>query len=279
MIQNRKFSISKFFQFFFGIILDLAAMSFLVFQVVSEVTLESVSQKPVSTAAISLKEEKDPSFQLVLDIFDNIESGKIQESLGQIQQLSKNKKVPKKILEYFTDFYEFYGIAQNPKIQKNSEINIDTFLKKAHYLQDYFEKTKYKDSWLGFAEIIPYYYARNFYAKQEKKQADYCAFYKSYVETICEQYQFVSSKGADLICLYLSAKYYTYHTKLELKSYVAEIEHFQEIFPNQLGDNGSLTAQAQYLKIIKKYALTKIDSVVYFDSSFTWLDKFPAYKL
>ncbi len=271
-----------FFQFFIGIVLDIVAFSFLIFQIVSEINLESAAQKPVSTAVISLKEEKDPGFQLVLDILENIDEGKIQEALGQCRQLADEKTVPPKITEYFTDFYEFYGITKNPKLQKNSHVSTETFIKKTHYLQEYFQKTKYKDSWITFAEIVPYYFIRNYNSQISKNQKGQAELYRLYIDTLIEQYQYVSAKGGDVICLYFNARYYqmNFKNRLDIKPFIEEIEHFQEIYPNQLGETGSLREQKDYLKTVKEYLTTKLDSLMFIDPSsiFRGLDSFPKYN-
>jgi len=267
---------SKLFQYILGILLDVAALSFLIYQLSSEIILENAASKSASTETIQLKEVKDPNLQQVLDIFDNIEKGKTAEALDGCFNLAKQGSVPLKIIEYFADFYEFYYVTQNPETQKNCEVTTETFIKNAHYLKDYFNGTKYQDTWIGFAEIIPHYFIKNYDSKDKNQKAKY-ELYKTYVNTICEQNQFVSAKGADVICLYVNARYYNTKVRFvyELKTLVGEVEHFQEIYPNQLGENGTLRTQRDYLKAVKDYTITQINAPLRIKPQ--WNKDFPTY--
>ncbi len=216
-------------KYIFQIIISLLVCIICVFFYIIE------STKNIQEENNAKKESIIKGDDIVSEILRNIDLGKIEKALENINELNEN--IPKEVKEYFINFTKTY----------NKSIKLDTnkFIKNSKDLEQYFSEDKQR---LDKISVIPYFLIKEFNSKN-RKQKNEIAVYREYIDNFVKIKKYLNKKDANIICLYIYSCYDA--TDKDFEYLLKEVEDFIKKHEDSLGDNGYLSIQKKYLQEFK----------------------------
>lgn len=162
-----------------------------------------------------------------------------------IRDILNDTSIPEGIKKYFSDFEEFYKYAIAKEKNYSTTLTTETFIKNSAVLGMYFDNDSKEDK-LKKASIIPYYFIKN-YNSQNKKQKNEKALYKAYIDTFVTGRPSLDISGANVLCLYIYSCYDSAKKETDFVNLKEEIEIFLKDYNTELGENGDLRIQRNYI--------------------------------
>lgn len=182
----------------------------------------------------------------VASALDNIASDRLKDALDDINTIIYDESEPERIKKYFRDFLpllEFYYF-KNPSRDLSHSMDAKIFINDAPIVSAYFSKNS-KENGLAKAAVIPYWLIKKHYANA-KSQKDNLSVYDEYIKKFVLGKNFFNMQNANVICLYVYAKYNAASKVKEYEELKAEIDSFIKAYP-PLQENGDMKVQRTYL--------------------------------
>lgn len=182
----------------------------------------------------------------VASALDNIASDRLKDALDDINTIIDDESVPERIKKYFSDFLPLLksGYSENSPVDLLHSMDAKIFINDAPIVSAYFSKNS-KENGLAKAAVIPYWLIKKYYANA-KSQKDKLSVYDEYIKKFVLGKNFFNVQSANVICLYVYAKYDAASKVKEFEELKVEIESFIKDYP-PLQENGDMRLQRTYL--------------------------------
>ena len=193
-------------------------------------------------------QSRNRSGENVAFALDNLASGRLKDALADIEAVVSDDSEPESIKRLFRSFLpslEFFvkGESSVDKYDLHQSRNARIFINDASVIQQYFSKEK-KEKGLARAAVIPYWLIKTFYA-EDRHQKDNLFVYDDYIRHFISG-KMIDVQGANVICLYVYAKYDAASTAREYEVLNEEITNFLKVYA-PLREKGDMKIQRTYL--------------------------------
>jgi len=187
-------------------------------------------------------ERKDP----VKVVLEDIYSSRMNNVFDDINKIEENDSIPDGIKIYFRDFKEYYKFAVGKEKGAATTISTMTFINNSSILEAYFKNSSKQEN-LSKSTIVPYYFIKNFNSLNSKQKEEK-AVYKAYIDHFVTGNTSLNPQAANVICLYVYACYESASKPKDFENLKSEIEKFIAEYKVNLGENGDMNIQRNYLE-------------------------------
>ena len=235
----------------------------------------------IDGASVLKVDAKNEDARLVQDILICIENGDGKSAVDKINSLGPDFSSVR-VLEYLRKFRDYY--LKRSGINTSIEI-VSTmyFIDRSVDLKDFLTASNVFNV-KTYLEAVPYFCIKYFAQSDGENQKNGNAFnldlYDRYIRTFIESEAVpVTTREADILCLYVSAKKEALGMKnddKEFRQVQTEIEKIQRDYGAQLGENGSCVVQRDALERMRCWCIDKINNKGIFD---LFVGIFPKYRI
>ncbi|MBO4319312.1 MAG: hypothetical protein J5857_02465 [Treponema sp.] len=247
----------------FKFTLAFFVIGYVAFQIATGTQTELTAEK--DSVATRLPIQKNSIVAETISLIENKQMDMAMEKCVQIQ----DEELPDEVKNYFNEFMRYYQKKSKAKKIEGQIKDESFFVNSAPYITEYLsENTELSPvQVLHAGEVIPYFCISNYSEKFTNRQN-----VNQNIFTLCGQYiqQFVypqdspTRMSADIICLEIKTKYYSYPRKPDyLKQVVSLIDEYQKTYSETLGSNGTFHKQRDYLEAARSLCIKRINKKWY----------------
>lgn len=186
----------------------------------------------------------------VASALDDIASGRFRDAKAAIEDIVADESEPDRIKKYFRSFLPILNailtrdLSIEDEYDLSQSINAKLFIDEAPVIQEYFSK-ELERAKLARSAVIPYWLIKTFYAGN-KHQKNNVSVYDAYIKQFIVGKSLFNTQSANIICLYVYAKYDAASRAKDYEVLKAEIDSYLQQY-NPLRENGDMHVQHTYL--------------------------------